>query len=199
MWPSPLLPPTHLGSQGLASGTPMSNWCRLTPSTHTASWLVTTTCHCGELRSPLCMTLSNFRWGLILDQTASYRTSRMLWGSPQVSMGPTFPIPLSAIRGIWGVGPFSLTLQRGCLPVVWGFVSCLLQLYGLAPWGCTIPLWGGGFDSESTPLAWATGWRQPSGVCVTPVVVWGVSTGIVQLAGCRFPLSVSPCHIGLWC
>jgi hypothetical protein len=44
--------------------------------------------------------------------------------------------------------------------VVWGLVSCLPQLYGLAFWGCTIPLRGGGFDGELTPLAWAAGWRQ---------------------------------------
>jgi hypothetical protein len=55
--------------------------------------------------------------------------------------------------------------------VGWGFVSCLPQLYGLAFWGCTIPLRGGGFDGESTPLAWAAGWRQPSGARVTPVVL----------------------------
>jgi hypothetical protein len=143
--------------------------------------------------------LSDFRWGLILDQTASYGTSRMLRGLPQVSMGPASPIPWSAIRGIWGVGPFSLILQRSCLPAVWGPVSCLLQLYGLMSWGCTIPLRGGGFDSELTPLAWAAGWRQPSGACVTPVVLWGVSTGVIKLVGCRFPLSVSSRRIGLWC
>jgi hypothetical protein len=108
----------------------------------------------------------------------------MLRGSPQVSMGPIFLIPWSTVRGIWGVGPFFLILQRSCLPVVWGLVSCLLQLYGLASWGCTIPLRGGGFDSESTPLAWAAGWRQPSGACVTPVVLWRVSTGVIKLAGC---------------
>jgi hypothetical protein len=156
------------------------------------------TCHRGKLRSPLCTTLSDFRWSLIPDQTASHGTSRMLQGSPQVSMGSTFPIPWGAVRGIWGVGPFSLILQRGCLSVVWGSVSYLLQLYGLASRGCTIPLWGGGFNGESTPLAWATGWRQSSGARVTPGVVWGVCTGFVQLVGCRFPLSVSPCHIGLW-
>jgi hypothetical protein len=105
----------------------------------------------------------------------------MLWGSPQVSMGSASPIPWSAVRGIWGVGPFSLILQRGCLSVVWGVVSYLLQLYGLASWGCTIPLRGGGFDGESTPLAWATGWRQPSGVCVTPVVMWGYLLGLTSL------------------
>jgi hypothetical protein len=157
------------------------------------------TCHRGKLHSPLCSTLSDFRWGLILDQTVSYGTSRMLQGSPQVSMGSTSPIPWGAVHGIWGVGPFVLILQRSCLPVVWGLVSCLLQLYGLTSWGCTIPLQGGGFDGESILLAWATGWRQPSGVCVTPVVVWGVSTGIVQLVGCQFLLSVSPCRIALWC
>jgi hypothetical protein len=83
--------------------------------------------------------------------------------------------------------------------VVLGLVSCLPQLYGLAFWGCTIPLWGGGFDGESTPLAWATGWRQPSGARVTPVVVWGVSTGVVKLVGCRLSVSVSSCRIELWC
>jgi hypothetical protein len=153
----------------------------------------------GTFSSPLCTMLSDLRWGLISDQTASHGTSRMLWGSPQVSMGSAFPIPWSAVRGIWGVGPFSLILQRGCLSVVWGVVSYLLQLYGLASWGCTIPLRGGGFDSESTPLAWATGWRQPSGVCVTPVVMWEVSTGVDKLAGCRFLLSVSSRCIELLC
>jgi hypothetical protein len=108
----------------------------------------------------------------------------VLRGLPQVSMGSASPIPWGAVRGIWGVGPFSLTLQRSSLSVVWGFVSCLLQLYGLTSWGCTIPLRGGGFDSESTLLAWVAGWRQPSGACVTPEVVWGVSTGVVKLVGC---------------
>jgi hypothetical protein len=101
-----------------------------------------------------------------------------------VSMGSVFLIPQIVACGVWGVGLFSLTLQRSGLPVVWGFVSCLLQLYGLTFWGCTIPLRGGGFDGESTPLAWAAGWRQPSGAGVTPEMVWGISTGVVELAGC---------------
>jgi hypothetical protein len=83
--------------------------------------------------------------------------------------------------------------------VGWWFVSCLLQLYGLMSWRCTIPLWGGGFDGDSTLLAWATGWRQPSGACVMPVVVWGVSTGVDELAGCQLSLSVSSRRIELLC
>jgi glucose/arabinose dehydrogenase len=54
-------------------------------------------------------------------------------------------------------------------------------------------------DSESTLLAWATGWRQPSGACVMPVVVWGVSTGVDELAGHRLLLSVSSRRIELLC
>jgi hypothetical protein len=142
---------------------------------------------------------SDFRWGLIFDQTTSYGTPGLPWVYPKAALGSVFPIPQIVACGVWGVGPFSLSLQGGCLSVGWGFVSCLLQLYGLASWGCTIPLWGGGFDSESTPLAWATGWRQPSGARVTLVVVWGVSTGVIKLVGCRLSVSVSSCCIELWC
>jgi hypothetical protein len=97
----------------------------------------------------------------------------MLRGSPQVSMGSASPIPWSAVRSIWEVGPLPLGLQWSCLPVVWGAVSCLFCLYGLMVWGCTIPLWGGGFDGEATLPVWATDWGQNSGPCVTPGVVWG--------------------------
>jgi hypothetical protein len=88
-------------------------------------------------------------------------------------MGCVFPIPWIVVRGIWGVGPLSLVLQWGCLSVVWGIVFYLFCLYGLAVWGCTIPLWGGGFDGEATPPVWVADWGQNSGMCVTPGVVWG--------------------------
>ena len=149
----------------------------------------------GTFCPPLCSTPSDFRWGLIFDQTASLGTLRMCWGYPQASMGAVSPIPRIVACGVWGVGPLSLFLQRCCLPAVWGSVSCLLLLYGLVFWGCTIPLRGGGFDGESTLLAWATGWRQPTGARVTPVGVWGVSTEVVELAGCRLSLPVGSRHI----
>jgi hypothetical protein len=116
---------------------------------------------------------SDFRWGLILDQTASYSTPRWLQGLPQAPKGGVSPIPWIVACGIWGVGPLSLFLQWGCLPAGWGAVSCPFCFYGLMVWGCTIPLWGGGFDGEATPPVWATGWGQNSGSCVTPGVVWG--------------------------
>jgi hypothetical protein len=48
----------------------------------------------------------------------------------------------------------------------------LFCLNGLTLWGCTVPLWGGGFDGESTLPVWAAGWGQNSGVGVTLGVVW---------------------------
>jgi hypothetical protein len=56
---------------------------------------------------------------------------------------------------------------------------------------------GGGFDGEATPLVWATDWGQISGSCVTPGVVWEVSTEGVEPVGCRLSLSVSSCRIEL--
>jgi hypothetical protein len=127
----------------------------------------------GTSCSPLCSMPSAFRWHLIPDQTASYGTPGWLQGSPQAPMGLVFLIPQIIACGIWGVGPLSLVLQWGCLPAVWGAVSCLFCLYGLVVWGCTIPLWGGGFDGEATLPVWAAGWRQNSGVHVMPEVVLG--------------------------
>jgi hypothetical protein len=85
----------------------------------------------GTSSSPLCTTPSDFRWGLIFDQTASYGTPRWLRGSPQAPKGGVSPIPRIIACGVWGVGPLSLVLQWSCLPVVWGFVSCFFCLYGL--------------------------------------------------------------------
>jgi hypothetical protein len=126
----------------------------------------------GTSSSPLCTMPSDFRWGLIFNQTASYGTPRWLRGPPQAPKGSVSPIPQIIVCGVWGVGPLSLVLQWGCLSVVWGIISYLFCLYGLMVWGCTIPLWGGGFDGEVTPPVWATDWGQNSGSCVTPGVVW---------------------------
>jgi hypothetical protein len=162
----------------------------------------------GTSSSPLCTTPSDFRWSLIFDQTASYGTPRWLWGSPQAPKGGVSPIPRIVACGVWGVGPLPLVLQWSCLPVVWGVVSCLFCLYGLAVWGCTIPLWGGGFDGEATPLVWATGWGQNSGSCVTPGVVWGGiywgrrAFGLLPLIACKSPShwAVIHCCLGtLYC
>ena len=131
----------------------------------------------GTFRSPLCSMPSDFRWGLIFDQTVSYGTPGMLQGAPQASTGSVSPIPQIVACGVWGVGPLSLDLLWSCVLAAWGSVSYPFHLYGLAFWGCTIPPQGGGFDGESTLPVWATGWRQNSGAGVTPVVVWG---GIYQ-------------------
>jgi hypothetical protein len=127
----------------------------------------------GTSSSPLCTMPSDFRWGLILDQTTSYGTPRWLQGSPQAPKGGVFLISWIVACGIWGVGSLSLSLWRSCLLAAGRSVPCLFCLNSLILWGCTIPLWGGGFDGEATLPVWATGWRQNSGVCVTPGVVWG--------------------------
>jgi hypothetical protein len=115
---------------------------------------------------------SDFRWGLILDQTASYGTLRWLQGLPQAPKGDVSPIPQIVACGVWGVGPLSLNLQGGFLPMAWEVVSCLFCSYGLAFWGCITPLRRGEFDGEMTLLVWAADWGQNSGSCVTPEVVW---------------------------
>jgi hypothetical protein len=97
----------------------------------------------------------------------------MLRGSPQVSMGLVSPIPQIVACGVWGVGPLSLFLWGSSLSAAGGLCSFLFCLNGLTPWGCTIPLWGCGFDGETTLPVWAAGWRQDSGVGVTLGVVWG--------------------------
>jgi hypothetical protein len=112
-----------------------------------------------------------------LQMGSDFRSDHIIWytwaalGLSKAALGSVFPIPRIVACGVWGVGPFSLILQGGCLSVVWGFVSYLLQLYGLTSWGCTIPLRGGGFNGESTPLAWkAAFW----GVCNTGGGVGGI-------------------------
>jgi hypothetical protein len=96
----------------------------------------------------------------------------MLWGSPQASMGSASPIPRIVVRGVWGVSPLSLFLWWSFFSAAGGPGPSLFCLNGLTFWGCTVPLWGGGFDSESTLPVWAAGWGQDSGVGVTPGVVW---------------------------
>jgi hypothetical protein len=106
-------------------------------------------------------------------------------------------------QGILGGWPFlSHPTESAASPC--GLGTCFLSTSALLVstfWGCTIPLLrGGGFDGELTPLAWAAGWRQASGVCVQhPVVSVGkVSTRrSSSLRACRPPplLSVSSCHI----
>jgi hypothetical protein len=132
------------------------------------------TCHRGKVRSPLCTTPSDSRWGLIVDQTAPFHTLGMLRGLPQVSKESILPIPQIVACNIWGVGPFSLGLLQGSPQSTLGISYCLLGLYGPVFWGCTILLWEGGLDGEATPPAWATGWRRLSGAWITAGVVGGV-------------------------
>jgi hypothetical protein len=163
----------------------------------------------GTSSSPLCMMPSDFRWGLIPNQTASYSTPRRLRGSPQASMGGVFPILQIVACSVWEVGPLSLSLWGCCLLAAGGSVSCSFCLNGLVLWGCTIPLWGGGFDGEATLPVWATDWRQNSGVCVTPGVVWGgiyrglQACGLLTLIACESLLHwaaiLTLCLHALWC
>jgi hypothetical protein len=115
---------------------------------------------------------SAFRWGLIFDQTAPYHAPGMLRGSPQASMGSASLIPRIVVRGDWGVSPLSLFLWWSSFSAAGGPGPSLFCLNGLAFWGCTVPLQGGGFDGESTLPVWAAGWGQDSGVGVTLGVVW---------------------------
>jgi hypothetical protein len=113
--------------------------------------------------------------------------------------GPRLPDPLERRSRHLGGWPFLSHPAEELSPC--GLGTCLLSTSALRSHvlGVHHPSLGGGFDGELTLLAWAAGWRQPSGACVTLVVLWGVSTGVVKLAGCRFPLSVSSRRIGLWC